>query len=324
MSTRSFVAFVSTVLLVAFVMICALVFAGCAKPVTSSALSPVAAALPPAVVASCPSGYGPISAHAARAGVKAGHGFVTVSYTDKGKPMQLFCTPSTDIEDPRRNRPVSNSIPDSESTKAAAPVLEAASAEAVAAPGQELAAQVAPAPADPSTDATTEYTGPITVSASETILAIAVAPGMSQSAVAKLAIKIAAAPPVFTPDPGEYATVQVQLSTETPGAAIYYALYGNPPSAKTTLYTGPFTVANSETIEAIAIAPGMEPSQIVTARYTLSPQTATPLITLVGVTVSMTPLPKGTYVGSKQVSMADLTPYAAIFYTTDGSEPVSK
>jgi hypothetical protein len=96
------------------VLCCAVtLIAGCSKPVPA----PMMAALPPPALASCPSGYLAVSAHAATAGANAGHGFVMVRYAVKGKPMHLFCTASTNVADPRRNTPAHSSIPDSESTK---------------------------------------------------------------------------------------------------------------------------------------------------------------------------------------------------------------
>jgi sugar lactone lactonase YvrE len=127
------------------------------------------------------------------------------------------------------------------------------------------------------TTSSTVYTGPITVSASETINAIAVAAGYSNSPVATAAYVIGipvAATPVFTPPAGTYTGTQtVTISDTTPGATIYYTTNGTTPTTSSTLYTGPITVSVSETIEAIAVAIAYTNSAVATAAYVIQPPT---------------------------------------------------
>ena len=63
------------------------------------------------------------------------------------------------------------------------------------------------------------------------------------------------------------------LLSATPGATLYYAVNAAP-DASSTVYNGPIPVASSETIEAIAIAPGFSVSPVVTASYTIWPSSA--------------------------------------------------
>jgi hypothetical protein len=125
------------------------------------------------------------------------------------------------------------------------------------------------------TPASTPYTGPITVSASETIEAIATAPGYTPSPVATAAYIISisipqAATPTFTPPAGAYKSAQsVTISDTTPGGTIYYTTNGTTPTTSSTLYTGPITVSASETIEAIAIATGYQNSLVGSATYVI-------------------------------------------------------
>ncbi|MGA9670615.1 MAG: chitobiase/beta-hexosaminidase C-terminal domain-containing protein [Terracidiphilus sp.] len=94
--------------------------------------------------------------------------------------------------------------------------------------------------------------------------------------------------PVFSPAGGAYGsprTVSIVTSIST-GASIYYTTDGSTPTTSSTLYTGPFTVSSSETIQAIAVAAGYLQSAVATASFTISklPQT----ITFNGYPASMT------------------------------------
>src|ERR1700674_5501300 len=83
------------------------------------------------------------------------------------------------------------------------------------------------------TTASTVYSGPITVSASETVNAIAAASGYTNSAVGSAAYTITpvAATPTFSPAGGTYATAQtVTISDTTSGATIYYTTNATTPT----------------------------------------------------------------------------------------------
>ena len=121
----------------------------------------------------------------------------------------------------------------------------------------------------------TVYSGPITVSASETLEAIATASGYSTSAVATAAYTInlpaQAATPTFSPVPGTYTASQsVTISDTTPGTTIYYTTNGTTPTTSSTVYSGPITVSSSETLEAIATASGYVTSIVATGAYSIN------------------------------------------------------
>jgi hypothetical protein len=123
------------------------------------------------------------------------------------------------------------------------------------------------------TTSSTKYTGAITVSASETIEAIATASGYTNSPVATAVYTISkqAAAPTFSPGQGTYNSTQtVTISDTTPSPTIYYTTNGTTPTTSSTKYTGPITVSASETIEAIATASGYTNSPVATAVYTIS------------------------------------------------------
>jgi hypothetical protein len=79
-----------------------------------------------------------------------------------------------------------------------------------------------------------------------------------------------AAAPVFQLPGGTYTGTQsVTLTSSTPGAVVYYALHGAVPTTSSTKYTGAITVTATETIQAIAVAPGYTNSPIAKATYTI-------------------------------------------------------
>jgi hypothetical protein len=126
----------------------------------------------------------------------------------------------------------------------------------------------------PST-ASTLYSGAIPVNSTETIKAIAVAGGFSNSAVASATYTITIAPPAATPTispaAGTYTAAQtVTISDTTGGATIHYTTDGSTPSTASTVYTGAITVNSTKTIEAIAAATGFSNSAVATATYTIN------------------------------------------------------
>ncbi len=120
------------------------------------------------------------------------------------------------------------------------------------------------------------YGGAIPVSDSKTVRAIATASGLEPSTVATAAYTISSKPtvatPTFSPAAGAYTTAQtVTISCATSGAAIYYTTDGSPPSTGSSLYTAPFSVKTTETVNAIATATGGGvQSAVGTASYTIS------------------------------------------------------
>jgi len=120
----------------------------------------------------------------------------------------------------------------------------------------------------------TRYTGPVTVSASETITAVAVGGSLpiSQPAMANYQIGTTAGTPEFSPAPGTYTLPQsVTIIDEAPGAILYYTTNGTTPTTSSTKYTGPISVTVTETIKAIAVAKGYTNSAVGSATYTITP-----------------------------------------------------
>ncbi len=124
----------------------------------------------------------------------------------------------------------------------------------------------------------------------------------------------AAATPVFSVASGTYITTQsVTISDATVGATIYYTTNGTTPTTGSSVFNSgnPITVSSTETLEAIATAPGDATSAVGTAVYTITPPAATPTFSPVA----------GTYPSTQMVTISDTMPGAMIFYTTNGTTP---
>ncbi|MGD0097346.1 MAG: chitobiase/beta-hexosaminidase C-terminal domain-containing protein, partial [Terracidiphilus sp.] len=166
------------------------------------------------------------------------------------------------------------------------------------------------------TTSSTKYTGPITVSVTETLEAIAVETGYTNSPAATAAYTIdpVLPAPTFSPAPGTYISTQtVTIGDATNGTTIYYTTNGTTPTTSSSVYSGPITVSATETLEAIAVETGYANSAVATAAYTINTATA-----VAAPVFSPTP---GTYTSPQSVTISDATNGAAIYYTIDGSTP---
>jgi hypothetical protein len=125
---------------------------------------------------------------------------------------------------------------------------------------------------------------------------------------------VQAATPTFAPVAGSYGPTQsVSISSTTPGATIYYTTNGVDPTTGDTAYSGPVSVAVSETLKAIAVAVGFTNSAVGSAVYVINGQVATPTFSPVA----------GTYGGTQNVTISTVTSGATIYYTTNGSDPTT-
>ena len=164
----------------------------------------------------------------------------------------------------------------------------------------------------------TPFTGPILISASTTIKAIACNAGWNSSAVINSLITITgqvAAPTVDVPG-ATYTTVQnLSLTTTTPGASIYYTLNGTAPTCQGAgnLYTAPIQLAaGTVTLNAIACLTTWTDSTLLTQTYTINTTNViAPSFSVTG----------GTYNTAQAVTVGSGTTGASIYYTTDGTTP---
>jgi len=120
------------------------------------------------------------------------------------------------------------------------------------------------------TTASTLYTGPISVSQTTTLKAMAAKSGCLDSDVASATYTLQAATPTFDPPSGTtfILPLSVSISSASPGVTIYYTTNGSTPTTASTVYTGPITVVMTTTIKAIAVRAGWSQSPVASATYT--------------------------------------------------------
>jgi hypothetical protein len=166
------------------------------------------------------------------------------------------------------------------------------------------------------TPSSTPYTGPLTIASTRTVRALAVAGTVTNTASASASYTILpqANAPTFLETHGLYATAHtVPLSGGgTPGTVVYYTVDGTSPTASSTL-CGPYcllTISVSESVQAIAIAPGYANSYVSYASFTVQP-VAAPTFSV----------PGGPYTSAQNVDIRSETSPATICYTTDNSTP---
>lgn len=125
--------------------------------------------------------------------------------------------------------------------------------------------------ADPTTSSTL-YTGPISVTGSMVLKAVAVAEGKEPSEIVQYVYTHAGqtAAPVMSVPGGEIEQgTKVELKTETLGAVIYYTTDGTEPTEQSMTYTAPVTIMRPVTLKAKAALPGLHDSVVNAATYTV-------------------------------------------------------
>jgi hypothetical protein len=111
----------------------------------------------------------------------------------------------------------------------------------------------------------------INITQNTTLSAIAYHTQMLDSNVSSVDIKIRVAPPTFDNGPGTYSvSVDVAL-TCTSCTTIYYTTNGDDPTTSSTPYSSAINITTDTTLKAMAVASGMENSNIVGGAYTITP-----------------------------------------------------
>jgi hypothetical protein len=154
------------------------------------------------------------------------------------------------------------------------------------------------------------YTVPINISEDQTLEAMAVVTGYSNSPAATAVYTIQESPPYPSPVAGSYVGTQSVTLYNQNGvnANIYYTTNGTTPTTSSTRYTAPIAVNSSETIKAIFAPSGYLASLVSSSAFTITSVPATP-------TISPSP---GAYPGVQIVNISDASLNATIYYTVTG------
>ena len=103
------------------------------------------------------------------------------------------------------------------------------------------------------TASSTTYTAPFILTSSQTVKAIAVKSGMTDSSVVTESVLVSqVATPVISTT-AVSGGQQVSISSGTSGATIHYTTDGSTPTASSTTYTDPFILTSSQTVKAFAV-----------------------------------------------------------------------
>ncbi len=161
------------------------------------------------------------------------------------------------------------------------------------------------------------YSSPIQITRTTTLKAIAFNQGGDSSLIVSAVYTLTVLDPVILPSSDSYGTPQtISMSCPTDGAQIRYTTNGSNPTASSTLYVSPFIIASTTTIKAKAFWGQMDPSQVVTASYTID--IASPVFNYPGGPDPQHPI---RYEQPISVSISCATHGAEIRYTTNGSTP---
>ena len=160
------------------------------------------------------------------------------------------------------------------------------------------------------TTSSTLYSSAITVNATQTIKAIAVKSGCSDSDVASATYTMVCSNPTITLAGGTYNNDQsTTISTTTAGATIRYTLDGTTPTESSAVYSSAIAITSSKTLKAKVFKSGYTASSMVSAAYTL--KCAQPSLSA----------ETNTSIGSQDITITCGTTDAVIRYTLDGSDP---
>jgi hypothetical protein len=142
----------------------------------------------------------------------------------------------------------------------------------------------------------------------------------AQNASPCCAVPFASAPS-FSSKPGSYsAPVTLRLKDRARGAVIYYTTDGWTPTAQSTRYTGPITLTATTQVQAIAIAPGYQPSLVASGTFSFPAAASTTPAPAPGTAVLTFTAP----VTSKGAQVGDTLPVALAEDLTLGALVVPK
>jgi hypothetical protein len=158
----------------------------------------------------------------------------------------------------------------------------------------------------------TLYNGPINVTSTETITAAAVG-GIyvfGPSAAQTYTITPQTPAPSISPNGGTYSTAQtVTITDPQAGAVIYYTTDGSTPTTSSKVYSAPFVISTSTTVNAIAVYSADSASGVTSAVFNLNVTLPSPTISPNG----------GSFTSPQTVTITDGNSAATIYYSTNAN-----
>ena len=173
---------------------------------------------------------------------------------------------------------------------------------------------------EPSAEIGTLYSGPVNITETATVKAIAFKTGMNNSLISNASYVInivipTVAAPMFSHPSGTYQEpISLTLSSTTADASIRYTTDGTDPSpTQGILYGSPIVIPGNSSlfIKAIAYKDGWLPSSIVSANYNVTGSVAAVQFSI----------PGGIYTSAQTLVLSTSTAGASIRYTTNGADP---
>jgi alpha-tubulin suppressor-like RCC1 family protein len=126
------------------------------------------------------------------------------------------------------------------------------------------------------TASSTAYAGPVTLTATTTIIAKAFHPDYTASPTSAATYTILVATPTLSPTAGTYTAGQViTASTSTSGATLNYTLNGASPTSSDAVFPAGGIVAGNFTVKVIAMKAGATTSGVASASYLITGSVAT-------------------------------------------------
>jgi hypothetical protein len=167
-------------------------------------------------------------------------------------------------------------------------------------------------------DGVTGFNGQASVAAiptiTGTITGSASVAGVTAAAFFTFKVIPITATPRITPFSGTYLSPQtVTITDNTAGVVIHYTIDGSDPGPSSPIYSKPFVVSQTTTVKAYAVLSGDGASFFTSTTYVIPPPVATPVILPAG----------GASTGAQTVEIADATPGATIYYTSNGTVPTT-
>ncbi len=167
------------------------------------------------------------------------------------------------------------------------------------------------------------YTGPITVTSSQTIRAVAYSPDHPPSTPAEEEIALdgsVAVPQPYAPSGVHVDPVSLEFPDLPSGVAVRYTTDGTDPNpsdpSSGTTYTDPITIDESIEIRAVAYdeSDPTRRSDIIVTQYWITGEVAAPEFSLAG----------GTFTEVRELVLSTTTEGASIYYTSDGTLPTTQ